>query len=1116
MSEDASDDTGSGGGSDSDGGARSDARSDRRGRALVDDTMPASPPSMDAAPPRSRVPVERYRMGVELGRGGMGRVVEAFDVQLGRTVALKEALPHRGGQGSFRRFAREVQITARLEHASIVPLYDSGTTADGRPFYVMRRVSGRPLDEMISRARNLGERLTLLPALLAAFDAIAHAHRRGVIHRDLKPANILVGDLGETVVIDWGLAKVIGEEDPTMESIEPRPSDSLKTQVGSVFGTPGFMAPEQARGEELGPRSDVYALGACLYQLLAGVPPFGGSTSATEVIDRTRKNQIRPLKDTAPGAPRELVAIVDKSLALEPGARYANAAQLGEDVRRFLAGQLVAAHHYTRRQRVARFARRNRLTLTIVAVAAAVIAVLTWTNVQRILHEREMERDAKVVAQRNADDLVIQSAINSETTNPTRALAILRRLQPDSPRLPEARAIAEGAVMHGVAWGIDTDDDDVLPSEISPDGTRLAIATLTGILSIYDLDTRQQIRTKMVARGARGMWIEGGKRLFVWGGNAPPFVLDPTTNQTTPVPASGIREAVADPSGQHVIYDVDGAVQRVDLSTLKSSTLWEGSGHSTLSDDGQYYAIADGKQVIAYDIASNQPVGTLATTEQQLSSLAAAPNGKLAFSDGLTVYELDVATHVWAEHPTGITLDHHVFVMSVRYRGTRLAMYTSEGRLAEWLDTHWIDRMHTPGIQAPIIVAGPDLIATASDGKVYWAADHGTGTIALPQVQSTRIAGRRGVSKLVVSGRGLVLVYDLTNIVPDRVPGQVPGQLFAVLDDDTILSMSNTDAWSLIRTGTGQHVDIPFQWVGVPLLPVRTLGSEKRALVVFNEVRSHLLEVRDEARPLRNLANGPTLPGRPDMSLIQAALVPGDATVFSDSESRIYVTFADGHPTEIAQLDGAVRAIASIGRLKFAAVSENGEVVRGTLDGTGTIERAHVPARDELSISADRDGRVMIGADRELYAWDKDVESIAKFDHGIYSLAAAAGGLIVNLDDRSDVLFDPDTKQSRVLINRGVARQELDESGTLLATLLDSGKVIITELPAGEPFELPASYPMGAIGLTPTSRTVVVGTTTLDAWHLPAVTGDLPAWIDAHTNARESGRGIDWPAAPPR
>src|SRR5689334_12713689 len=190
-------------------------RAASQARDALEDTL-AAEPSVD--PPDSApvaplsAPAERYRIGNELGRGGMGRVVEAFDVQLGRTVALKEVLPTTSG-GTARRFAREIQITARLEHASIVPLYDAGISSEGKPFYVMRRVTGRPLDQMIARCRGLDERLTLLPAVLAAIDAVAHAHKRGVIHRDLKPANILLGELGETVVIDWGLAKVVGEDD---------------------------------------------------------------------------------------------------------------------------------------------------------------------------------------------------------------------------------------------------------------------------------------------------------------------------------------------------------------------------------------------------------------------------------------------------------------------------------------------------------------------------------------------------------------------------------------------------------------------------------------------------------------------------------------------------------------------------------------------------------------------------------------------------------------------------------------------------------------------------------------------------------------------------------------
>ena len=276
---------------------------------------------------------------------------------------------------------------------------------------------------------------------------------------------------------------------------------------------------------------------------------------------------------------------------------------------------------------------------------------------------------------------------------------MLRRLQPDSPRLAEARAIAEGAVLRGVAWGIDTDDDDILPAAISPDGKRITFATIGGVLSIYDLDTRSLVRTKMVSRGARGLWVEGGRRLLVWGGNAPAFLLDPTTNQSTPVPMSGVHDAVAGVDGRHVLCEVEGALQSLDLATLQLATLWQGPGHVAISDDGAYYAISDGHAITAYDVATNTQLGQLPATDEILM-LAASPNGKLAVPGSMTVYELDIASHTWSEHSPNIRPENHVFVMAVMYRGAHLEMYTSEGRLAEWYDDHWIDRTRTPGVQS--------------------------------------------------------------------------------------------------------------------------------------------------------------------------------------------------------------------------------------------------------------------------------------------------------------------------------------------------------------------------------------------------------------------------------
>jgi len=184
--------------------------------------VPASGDAPATAPP-AMPPELRYQYGDEIARGGMGRVVEATDTVLGRTVALKEALAL--DPEAIQRFHRETRITARLEHPSIVPIHDAGTSDTGAPFYVMRKISGRSLEELVGRAPELADRLALLPHIVAAANAIAHAHERGVVHRDIKPSNILAGELGETTVIDWGLAKAIGETDEVRARRAPSAAD---------------------------------------------------------------------------------------------------------------------------------------------------------------------------------------------------------------------------------------------------------------------------------------------------------------------------------------------------------------------------------------------------------------------------------------------------------------------------------------------------------------------------------------------------------------------------------------------------------------------------------------------------------------------------------------------------------------------------------------------------------------------------------------------------------------------------------------------------------------------------------------------------------------------------
>ena len=342
----------------------------------------------------------------ELSRGGMGRVLIAWDERLGREVAIKLI---RGAAPELRgRFEREALLTARLQHPAIVPIYDAGQLSDGEPFYAMRLVSGRTLTEVLAN-RRLRARLGLLPQVIAAVDALAYAHDRHIVHRDLKPQNILVGGFGETVVIDWGLAKDLVEHAGQTETAPTvGSSDSGLTQSGQVMGTPAYMPPEQARGEEVDERADVYSLGAVLYHVLVGEAPYLKS-SAAEVLAEVLSAPPVDVAVREPDAPRDLVDVVRKAMAREPRQRYATAAELAEDLKRYQTGQLVAAHRYSILERVRRFTARQRAAVVVGAVLLATLLGTTVVGLRRITRARDLAEANGREAQRarvSAESLV--------------------------------------------------------------------------------------------------------------------------------------------------------------------------------------------------------------------------------------------------------------------------------------------------------------------------------------------------------------------------------------------------------------------------------------------------------------------------------------------------------------------------------------------------------------------------------------------------------------------------------------------------------------------------------------------------------------------------------------
>jgi len=373
------------------------------------------------------------RLG-EHARGGLGRIVKARDIRTGRIVALKEMID--SSAAARQRFTREAVITANLQHPSIVPVYEMGRWKSGEPFIAMKLVEGRSLAETLKGA-SLDERLGRLPVILSVAEALAYAHERRIVHRDLKPANVLVGDYGETVVIDWGLAKSVDEIDASAEisrsggrapsspsatgetsksgattaratpasgtefvdkMLRPRGLDP--TVAGAVLGTPAYMSPEQARGDAIDERSDVYSIGGLLYHLISGHRPYleTGAKTAKEIVDHVAKGPPAALGVRESGAPPDLITIVNKAMARERDARYAHGGELADDLRRFLTGQLVAAHHYDRTTLFLRWLKRNRAPVIVGLVLAILLAVVGAIGLRGVLVERDRVRKQRDIA----------------------------------------------------------------------------------------------------------------------------------------------------------------------------------------------------------------------------------------------------------------------------------------------------------------------------------------------------------------------------------------------------------------------------------------------------------------------------------------------------------------------------------------------------------------------------------------------------------------------------------------------------------------------------------------------------------------------------------------------
>jgi WD40 repeat protein len=612
---------------------------------------------------------DEYAVSGELGRGGLGRVLSARHKRMGRTVALKELLP--GREGAVDRFLREALVTARLQHPSIVPIYDAGCWPTGAPFYTMKRADGRSLAELIAQRPHLDDRLALLPAVLAAADAIAYAHSQRVIHRDLKPANVLVGEFGETLVIDWGLAKALGDEAPAPGEPERGGASGRwagaadagsGTVAGTILGTPAYMPPEQARGDLVDERADVYALGAVLYHVLAGVAPYG-SASSEETLERVLAGPPLALATREPAAPPELVAIVDQAMAREPARRYPTAKGLVADLARFQTGQLVAAHRYSRTALVARWLRRHRAVVSVATLALLALLVVGGVSLRRIIR-------AEGHASARARELVFEQGQALLERDPTATLAWLRVYLDSGGDPRRARSLAAEAWSRGVYRHALRQASAIHEAGFLGDGEHLITSSMDEAgLRIWDLHTggsrrleappllvmmvdhrgrqvagcdgEDKLRVYDVATGAGKLlphrcshvsfprFSHDDRLIVVEGDDQRMHLFDIERGEERPLPALAGDDSEISPDGRSLLVQVDGGIEIWTLASGARTRLDApaDADHVAWSASGERLAIAwaDGSTRV-FEV-SGAPVRTLAGSPSH-SHAELSPDGR--------------------------------------------------------------------------------------------------------------------------------------------------------------------------------------------------------------------------------------------------------------------------------------------------------------------------------------------------------------------------------------------------------------------------------------------------------------------------------------------------------
>ncbi len=645
-------------------------------------------------------------------RGGLGEVFLALDPELNRTVALKELQAQRAfDPASQARFLLEAELTGRLEHPGIVPVYGLGRYADGRPYYAMRFIEGETLRTAIERFYQLDGKASaagsinrelafrrLLGSLIGACNAVAYAHSRGVVHRDIKPENIMMGRFGETLLVDWGVAKPLGEttsELAEQPSILGRADEASLTVPGAVMGTPRYMSPEQAAGdlERIGPASDIYNLGATLYCLLVGKPPFA-DTDMKKVLGQVRRGIFPAPRRLRREVDPTLEAICLKAMSVRPEERHGSALELAQELEAWLADI-----RYREEQERALNQMKGSLARLCLERAYSLLG-------------REMQAEGMLWLARALEhappelEPAVRSGLSGWHVGGKLMERMLRHNGPVHALVfgPDGRRLAT-AGQDGTArlWDVATGaplfaplahEGPVRAVAFHPNGERLVSASEDGTIQQWDLLTGERAGATIVLGSpvVEACYSPDGSTLAVICDAGGAFLWKAATGK--PVSASRkrippLRACVFSPDGMMLATSTrDGGVSLWDASTARAlrKPLVHGEGVSILafSPDGRMLLTAgEGGKARLWDVAQRELVVTL-DHRSPLCSIAFAPGGAVIATAGT-----DATARIWDVfngRPIGESLTHQARIDCLAFSpdGSTLATGSQDGAVRLW------------------------------------------------------------------------------------------------------------------------------------------------------------------------------------------------------------------------------------------------------------------------------------------------------------------------------------------------------------------------------------------------------------------------------------------------